>query len=154
MSATKVVILSGIPGSGKSTIAREMTKDGGVICSADQHFTDEAGNYNFVPFELQIAHAKCMKKFIDAIMEGKKIVVVDNTNTSIEQVSPYYLVAKAFGLRDISLIVLKCSPQLALTRNTHNVPSHNVMQHHDRLSQMRVPATWKLDYIQRQVQAE
>lgn len=151
---SKVVILSGIPGSGKSTIAREMTKDGGVICSADQHFTDEKGDYKFVPFELQIAHAKCMKKFIEAIQAGEKIVVVDNTNTSIEQVSPYYLVAKAFGLRDITLMILKCSPNLALERNTHNVPQHNVLQHHDRLSQMRVPATWKLDLIQRQVQAE
>ena len=151
---SKVVILSGIPGSGKSTLARETIANGGVICSADQHFTDEKGDYKFAPYELQNAHAACMKKFIAAIQAGEKIIVVDNTNTSIEQISPYYLVAKSFGIRDITLIVLKCAPALALTRNTHNVPTHNVMQHHDRISQMRVPTTWKLDLVIRQVQAE
>jgi len=88
-----VILVRGIPGSGKSTHVRELLKKCAkqgmlfhevVVCSADDYFNVQTGSgkveYRFDPTELPIAHTRCLAKFIDAVSdEGVKMVIVDNT---------------------------------------------------------------------------
>lgn len=116
---TKLTILAGISGSGKSTlIGNEFP--GAIACSADHHFTDDKGVYNFNPAELGIAHASCFRKAIEAIQAGKD-VVIDNTNTSVGELAPYIALANAYQA-ELRIIVIRIDAGLAVKRTTHGVP--------------------------------
>lgn len=85
-----LIILRGIPGSGKSTYAAsyKQTHPGTwVIVSADSFFIVN-GKYNFDPKMLQAAHDCCYNSAVRAISEGKN-VILDNTNRRIDEFSRY-----------------------------------------------------------------
>lgn len=118
----QVIIMRGFPGSGKSTWLKN-SPGRKVICSADHHFTvPGTGEYHFNHSQLEEAHNACMCKFVWSVTEGHSIVVVDNTNLTINEILPYFQVAKAFGY-DIKIVEMRCSIDLAKSRNVHNVPS-------------------------------
>ncbi len=83
--------MRGIPGSGKTTRAKELALPEN-ICSADDYFVDkETGEYKFQAHELGKAHQACLLKFVDLVHSYRRRelmtcgyeefdVVVDNTN--------------------------------------------------------------------------
>lgn len=89
--------MRGIPGSGKSTTARKIAGDEGVICSADNYFLDDLGNYNFRPNLLSRAHDSCYYQFMVAMGEGMDTIIIDNTNTRHKEYSRYVNAAKERG---------------------------------------------------------
>lgn len=124
----KVVVLSGLSGSGKSMFACKLAlfrpEPKRYIVSADDYFNCD-GNYKFDPANLSQAHAACFRNFIDHLNGslcgiGDKIVIVDNTNLTKEEISPYMLGAAAFGY-DAEIVMLRVEPSVALSRNIHNV---------------------------------
>jgi len=115
----KVTILIGISGSGKSTMIKSELGDT-IICSADKHFTDEKGNYNFNPTQLGDAHAACFYDAVEAVRNGLG-VVIDNTNTSIAEISPYIALANAYQA-ELRIVVIRCDAGVAAGRNKHGVP--------------------------------
>jgi predicted kinase len=110
----RVVILSGISGAGKSHYAVKLTRDtpDSTIVSADRFFYRDNGEYEFDVTKLSEAHATCFRYFIDALMIGDELVVVDNTNTTIWEISPYVLGAQAFGY-DFEIVTIHCPLDLA-----------------------------------------
>jgi predicted kinase len=93
---TTVVIMRGLPGSGKTTRARELAPEyDAVIVSADDFFVTD-GVYNFDPSELPEAHAQCQARALKALRAGRS-VVVDNTNTQRWEMEPYLTLAALFG---------------------------------------------------------
>lgn len=126
----EVVILRGYPGAGKSTYVKNNFKeDTTVVCSAD-HFFMKNGEYKFDPSKLSEAHAASLRKFIDVInhpTDTPQTLVVDNTNTSVLELSPYLMVAKAYNLK-IRLVKLVCKNgyKEAAGRNIHGVPEKTV----------------------------
>lgn len=113
---SRVIILSGIPGSGKSTYSKQFL--GATICSADQYFM-RTGTYKFDPSKLGEAHGSCLKKFIEAC-QGRGTIIVDNTNTSAMEIAPYFAVAQAYVL-PVELVTFNCDPVICAARNTHGV---------------------------------
>ena len=93
-----MIILRGLPGSGKSTIARELetTFPGAVTCSADQFFLSESGEYNFDASLLGEAHKWCQARAEETCREGTNILVVDNTNVKKWEMVPYFKIAKMY----------------------------------------------------------
>ena len=124
----KVVIMQGLPGSGKSTLAelesrRLLAMDLGLtaIVSADHHFIVD-GEYRFDPSQLGLAHAKCMRTFLSHLISGDvSHIIVDNTNITRDQIAPYYLAARAYGV-EVEILRVKLDMSEAYLRNTHNVP--------------------------------
>lgn len=118
----KVVILRGLPGSGKSTWVKNNLPNA-FICSADHFFENSLGEYNFNPSKLSEAHGQCMWNFIAALTDKLPLVVVDNTNVTKIEIAPYLSVAQAFGY-DVEIICI--DPKLSLKelseRNVHGVP--------------------------------
>lgn len=86
-----VIILRGLPGSGKTTVAHGLTDFARArgwsyeIVSADDFFVTTVGEsprpeYRFDPRKLGEAHADCMFRFLAAIGDHRELVIVDNTN--------------------------------------------------------------------------
>lgn len=142
----KVIILSGVSGSGKSTRAAALQQEveGSVVVSADQYFTSSTG-YFFNASKLSEAHASCFRSFVEACQQGAPLVVVDNTNTRTEEISPYYLGAQAFGYTP-AIQTVQCRGladlQRMAERNVHGVPFETVELQHRRILARRLPSHW------------
>jgi predicted kinase len=139
---SRVIILSGISGSGKSTLAGEHT--GATIVSADRHFMQPDGSYAFDASKLGVAHASCFRSFVEAMQRGEGVIVVDNTNTTVEEISPYVLGAQAFGYSpEVVTVTVKVGrlPD-CLARNTHGVTPDTLTRQFRRLNERTLPPWW------------
>ena len=81
----ELVLIRGLPGSGKTTMAKQMT--GHVNFEADMYFMQD-GKYHFVPEMIPNAHAWCLEQTKKALLGGKS-VVVSNTFTRKLEIEPY-----------------------------------------------------------------
>ncbi|KAL3665271.1 hypothetical protein V7S43_009899 [Phytophthora oleae] len=141
-----VVILRGIPGSGKSTLGREIEavcRHRGVAftaCSADFLFETPRG-YLFDVKKLGAAHSKCKADFTRAIQGDtprnvgggratQHVVLVDNTSTQRWEYETYEDIARSRGSR-VHVVEMKCADALMAyrmgQRNSHGVPPDKVV---------------------------
>lgn len=91
----RLVIIRGIPGSGKSTYARQIQLVFKIIHGIDCEI-EEADKYMGTPFEpswLRFCHEECQKNTRDHLL-NKKYVIVSNTSTLRTEVAPYTKLAK------------------------------------------------------------
>lgn len=119
---TPIFILQGVSGSGKSTTAGKLA-DAENICSADDFFMQD-GKYHFDPSKLGAAHGACLRKFVSLLLlnaQKGRPIVVDNTNTTVGEIAPYYSLAEAYGYKPV-IVTVECDPVVAAARNTHGVP--------------------------------
>lgn len=84
----KLTPIRGLPGSGKSTMAREI-----VVATYAKHYEADAffmdrGVYRFDPAKLPAAHKWCQSMTLDALKEGHDVVVA-NTFTRLWEMQPY-----------------------------------------------------------------
>lgn len=151
----KCVILSGPSGAGKSTWVEEEYHNSQCLVVSADHFFMADGAYKFNPAMLSQAHNACLRKFIEACQAGAQeaeknlespVVVVDNTNTTVEEIAPYYSVAKAYGY-DVELVTFQLPVELAAKRNTHGVPFQSVQAMADRIKARVIPRFWNLKQI-------
>jgi len=81
----KVIIMVGLPGSGKSTKALEIkysesyNGNNCIIHSTDDYFMKD-GKYTFDPTQLHVNHQKNISAFEYSLKDNTDIVIVDNTN--------------------------------------------------------------------------
>jgi len=145
---TKVIIMRGIPGSGKSSWAEKHYPEC-HHCSADNYFTSEDGEYEFNPAEIGNAHRSCMKAFLTAIEFCEQIdsqwpIVVDNTHTQLWELSPYLQVARAMGY-DVTVVTVQCDIDVAAKRNTHGVPENAIHAMANRFES--IPPFWDCETL-------
>jgi hypothetical protein len=137
----RLIILRGIPGSGKSTFARKELPKADLIASADDGMM-EGEKYVFNPAKLPAAHGACLLSVIEHLQDGyaqrelakisgvrnpvpEPVIVVDNTSTSVAEIAPYVAVGQAFGA-EVVIMTLRIDPAIAGPRNTHGVPQVRV----------------------------
>ena len=95
-----LILLRGLPGSGKSTFAKTL---GGIHIEADHYFMKD-GEYKFDASKLKQAHEYCRTSTEGWMVEGHNIVV-SNTFTTSKEMQPYYELAEKYGYQVYSLIV-------------------------------------------------
>lgn len=118
----KLIIMVGLPGSGKSTFIKDLSNP--VICSAD-HFFEKGGEYNFDPTKLGAAHQASKNKCLDSMLQSKPLIVIDNTNLTDKERTPYEEMAQKHGY-DITYVVFepdKKNIEKLAKRNLHGVPA-------------------------------
>jgi predicted kinase len=146
----RVLVLRGVPGAGKSTVARAIAahvRVGGeraVAVSADRFFTGADGTYRFDPARLPEAHATCLRSFVDLLTTHPGgVVIVDNTATTLAEAAPYMALAAAYGW-GAAIVDVSADPFRAAERNVHDVPAEAVHAAHARLvaAQASTPPWW------------
>lgn len=93
-----LILLRGLPGSGKTTLAQELS-DGGrhPVCSVDDYFTDKiTGEYRFEFDKNHLAYKACEACVRAAMEEGRERIFVDNTFTLEWEMEPYFRLAADF----------------------------------------------------------
>ncbi|XP_021944234.1 uncharacterized protein LOC110842742 isoform X1 [Folsomia candida] len=140
-----VVILRGVPGCGKSTVAKALlaTTRKGTICSADDFFTDAKGKYVFNPQRLSEAHETCQKKCKKLMEKGISPVIIDNTNTRRFELEVYVKMA----IENNYYITIfepetewRNNARILVQKTVHQVPRNKIEQMVDRFEQI-IPFT-------------
>lgn len=143
-----VKILCGVSGSGKSTYAKSFHD--AFICSADDFFIKE-GKYNFNVKKLSNAHGYCLRKFVSHILNKDETIIVDNTNTSIYEISPYASLALAYDY-ELKIVIFKMKEhnlrKFAL-RNIHGVNERIINRQFKLLEELEfcLPNWLTIEYI-------
>lgn len=95
-----VVIMRGLSGSGKSTRAKVIQAEnpGSVIFSTDEYFMKD-GEYKFQRKFLHDAHNWNQLRFQKAVENAHPFIIVDNTNTRLDEIVNYSDYALGQGYR-------------------------------------------------------
>jgi predicted kinase len=124
-------LLRGIPGAGKSTLAKQL---------GDSHFETDTffmveGEYKFDPTKLRKAHEWCQSQIELAMINNhvtagldNSDIVVSNTFTQAWEMDAYYELAKQYGYRVFSIIVENRHGGV----NQHNVPEDKLQMMKER----------------------
>jgi len=93
----ELVLIRGLPGSGKTTMAKGTMFEDFAHYEADMFFTDGSGAYHYDREKIKDAHEWCQRETFKALANGKS-VVVSNTFTRRFEMDPYFEMAKTFGI--------------------------------------------------------
>jgi len=125
MQNKQLVLLRGLPGSGKSSFAKQLVGDKDYCHrESDMYFVDSDGNYKFNPSKLKEAHEWCREEVEFVMKYEHPIVVVSNTFTQEWEMKPYYELAEKYGYMVTSLIVENRHGGV----NLHGVPEEKLNQ--------------------------
>ncbi len=122
-------ILAGIPGSGKSSIARMLAPNANF--SADDFF-EKGGQYNWTPDKLYIAHKTCQNNVEKAMKNNENFIAVHNTNLNNRERKPYIELAEKY---DYSVNVIVCEGNFKDIHNINEEAKYNMakkFQHHNK----------------------
>lgn len=117
----KIILVRGLPGSGKSTYAKKLAEEHDFVhLEADMYFVSaETGKYKFDPARLSEAHYWC-KLGAEAAMTKGNNVVVSNTFVKRWEMEPYYALADVYGYRVIERTMF------GEYGSDHNVPKETI----------------------------
>jgi predicted kinase len=104
-----LLLVRGLPGSGKSTFAETLVGKDNVY-SADDFFTDSEGGYNYNPSRIQEAHLFCLgnvkqRMIHDTDNAFTSTIAVTNTFTQEWEMEKYYIIAKQYGYTVHTIVV-------------------------------------------------
>lgn len=114
---TKLVLIRGLPGSGKSTMAKTLYKDL-VHVEADMFYIDN-GVYKFDAKKISSVHWWCQTKTLMNLI-NEKSVVVSNTFVKAWELQPYIKMAEELMI-DIEIITATGNYS-----NIHGVPQTTI----------------------------
>lgn len=94
MKTRSLILLRGLPGSGKTTLASVLSEGGKYpVFSIDDYFTDKKGSYHFVHTENHLAYHQCEQRTMEAMKAGVEKIFVANTFTIDWELEPYFKMA-------------------------------------------------------------
>lgn len=118
MSSKTLYIIRGVPGSGKSALAHQLTKN--VVETDDFMMVD--GEYKYDKDKVYACHKKCFNKVLDYMVHNVSPIAVANTFIKKKDYKPYVDLAKEFGY---NVEIKVCKGEF---KNIHNVPQDRVEQ--------------------------
>lgn len=137
----KLIILRGLPGSGKSEEAKRFVGDG-IIHSTDDFFIMD-GVYVFDDSNVSRFHYFNFLSSLESMQNGISPIVIDNTNIIAEYCVDYVESGRMYGYE---IIVVEPDTDWAfdieelMKRNTHGVPRETLV---DMLEQYEKPEVFK-----------
>ncbi len=123
MSSNQLILLRGLPGSGKSTFAKflvNISREKIVHYEANMYF-ETSGEYRFDPTKLSDAHQWC-RQATSNMLEAGVSVIVSNTFTRRMELQPYLNLVKQYN---VPVTVLHVEGNHG---NVHNVPPETILK--------------------------
>ena len=119
-------LIRGVPGSGKTTLAKKVVEWYDCIChlESDMYF-ERTGQYVFDREKLYAAHNWCQTTVQVLLNQGKR-VVVSNTFTTYREMEPYVKYAKLNGI-GVTLITMTKE-----YGSIHDVPEETMIKMRER----------------------
>lgn len=118
-----VFIMRGLPGSGKSFLATQITQRyrcSNIVCSADHYFM-LYGKYSHEQTKLGEAHKYCQETCKKAMVIEKEHIIIDNSNIQRFEIQTYFSLAKANNY--LALIV---EPQTSWKFDVQALAANNI----------------------------
>ncbi len=130
----ELYLLRGLPGAGKSSLAKSLAQQQWPVYSVDDFFTDPVtGRYEFHYEQNHLAYKACEHNTESAMQHQIAKIFVDNTFTLAWELEPYFALVKKYNYRLFVLTV----------ENYHgNANIHGVSE--DQLQKMAAKYTVKL----------
>lgn len=121
-----LILLRGLPGSGKSALAKVLSENGQFpIFSVDDFFTNPStGDYQFDYKTNHIAYKQCEDNCKKAMEKKIPKIFVHNTFTMDWELEPYFKLAKELGYK-LFVLTLENYHQ---TGNTHGVTEEQLQK--------------------------
>lgn len=148
----KLIILRGLPGSGKSYLADEIVDKytykfyrGSYgwhwrIRSTDD-FWNRNDKYEFRLDLASIAHQWNQSQVAYDMFNAIELIIVDNTNTTLAEMQPYLDLAVKFGY-DVKIKEPQTewakNPELCWKKNSHGVPLEVIQKMTDRWQKVNI----------------
>ena len=124
----QLILLRGLPGAGKSTLAKLLVNKDYAHKEADMFFVDGEGNYKFEPSKIKDAHAWCKDETEFLMKYEHSPVVVSNTFTQEWEMDAYFELAEKYGYQTSCLIVENRHD----SKNIHGCPDDKIEQMRNR----------------------
>lgn len=116
-------LLRGLPGSGKTTLAKQLSENGKYpIFSVDDYFTETNGNYNFEYDKNYLAYKQCEENTIKSMLEKVEKIFIHNTFTLDWEIEPYFKLASDFNY---TVFVVTVENRHA-TKNIHQITDEQI----------------------------
>ncbi len=137
----RLILLRGLPGSGKSEVAKQLVENG-VIHSTDDFFIED-GVYVFDNNKLSKFHYFNFLNSIRSMQKGISPIIIDNTNILSENCADYVECGKMYGY---DIVVVEPDTPWAfdieelMKRNKHCVPRETMV---DMLEKYEKPEVFK-----------
>lgn len=99
MQQSALILLRGLPGSGKTTLAKVLSENNTYpVFSVDDYFTNEiTGEYIFNFQNNHLAYKQCEALANDAMQQAISKILVHNTFTMDWEMEPYFKLAAKFN---------------------------------------------------------
>jgi predicted kinase len=95
-----LILLRGLPGAGKSTLAELLAAQRWPVFSVDAFFTDPVTKvYHFRYEDNHLAYKACQNNTEGAMVKKTELIIVDNTFTLEWEMSPYFELASRYQYR-------------------------------------------------------
>lgn len=119
------VIMRGLPGTGKSTIARMLAGVNGAVHSTDDYFYSNE-RYRFDERRQAEHHNLNFRAFVENLKRQVPVVVCDNTNVRHWNYKRYVDAARAAGYQVHIVCMPHVDPSIAWARSRHEVPLRHI----------------------------
>ena len=137
----KVIILRGLPGSGKSTFIRNYIEDMSLI---PKHYGISCFKHHFngIPGNLPMSYSKSFYDFIDYVNNKKEYIFVDNPNIQKWEMENYIYFARLSGY-DIEIYHIDCPDRRYLeyfrNRSSYDVSKNTMLSMYNRWDEFDIP---------------
>lgn len=132
---SELILVRGLPGSGKTTIAEDHFQEA-MHFEAD-HFFEGPDGYKFNPKLIKAAHAWCQALVERELVGGAPQVIVTNTFTQRWEMQTYLNMAQVNGV-PVRIIVAR-----GKFNNIHGVPYDTIQKMKDRWEDIEGEILWE-----------
>jgi tRNA uridine 5-carbamoylmethylation protein Kti12 len=150
MSRLKVVLVTGISGSGKSEEVARLAKEDPkhtVVIAVNDYFVEYDDKFHYAHLVYPYAQDDAKGKFAYALMRAgqdeTKVVIVEDIFSTVGELNDYMIVARSYDC-EVEIVTMECDPATAIARQVHGMrPGYIVSRDRDLRARV-IPEAWKV----------